>query len=320
MFDPSLLDELDRAVAALPGPERTELERVSRALGSGIASCQSEARDLADAQAEALVTSAMLVSELENTREVLRDALHRAEAASRAKSAFLANMSHELRTPLNAIIGYAELLMENGESRDLAWAGADLGRIRDAGRHLLALVNNVLDLSRIEAGRIDLEIREFAVDELVSPVARDCAMLAHAKHLSFACEVPPEAGRMVSDPTKIRQILLNVLQNACKFTADGSVTLDVAADETSVVFHVRDTGVGMTLEHQEHLFERFRQADSSTTRLYGGTGLGLHISRSLCGLLGGSIAVQSEVGKGTTFTIAFPRVVPQDRSESPLCA
>ncbi len=308
MFDTAWLDELDALVPRAPQTLAADLARVAGALRTGIAKCQLDASDLARAQADAIVTSAMLVSELEHTREELRAAAREAEGASRAKSAFVANMSHELRTPLNAIIGYSELLIEQAQGQDLAWAQTDLARIRQAGQHLLSLVNDVLDISKIEAGREELDVEAFPLTDIIGAVVPHCERLARAKGLAFHTTSTGVLGVMTSDARRVRQILLNVLNNACKFTSHGHVSFSVAAGSDELTFTISDSGIGMTADHQAHLFERFRQADSSTTRLFGGTGLGLHISRSLCELLGGSIRVQSTAGEGTTITILLPRV------------
>lgn len=307
MFDSGLLDELDALIASAPEALAPDLARVASALRAGIVQCQSEATTLAHAQADAIVTSAMLVSELEHTREELRAAACDAEAASRAKSAFVANMSHELRTPLNAIIGYSELLIEQAQGPTLAWAQADLGRIRQSGQHLLSLVNDVLDISKIEAGRIELDVQTFVLADILTPLVRDFEDIARAKGLQFHASTRGVLGTMTSDARRVRQILINVLNNACKFTARGHVAFDVSVSPVDVTFTTKDTGIGMTRDQQAHLFERFRQADSSTTRLFGGTGLGLHISRALCDLLDGTISVASESAEGTVITVRLPR-------------
>ncbi len=233
-----------------------------------------------------------------------------AEAANRAKSRFLANMSHELRTPLNAIIGYSEMLMEDVAQSGQTEKESDLERISTAGRHLLALINDILDLSKIEAGKIDLDFDEFDVDALVGEVIATVEPLARAKgnRLSAKCGAP--VGRIRSDPTKLRQILYNLLSNAAKFTRDGEIGLEVTREEDDgaqwICFHVADTGIGIKTEQLGNLFEAFTQADASTTRQYGGTGLGLAISRRYCELMGGGIEVESQPGRGSTFTVRLP--------------
>ena len=233
-----------------------------------------------------------------------------AEAANRAKSAFLASMSHELRTPLNAIIGYSEMLSEEAEESNATGILQDLDKIRTAGKHLLGLINSVLDLSKIEAGKMELFIETFPVDRLVKEV-RDIALpLALKNRNKLKIQIEHGTGEMQADQTKVRQSLFNLLSNACKFTSDGEVTLTVrrTADQF-LEFTVRDTGVGMTPEQMSKLFESFTQADSSMTRRFGGTGLGLAISRSFARMMGGDILVESEFGKGSSFTLRVPAVV-----------
>ena len=259
-----------------------------------------------------------------------------AETANRAKSAFLANMSHELRTPLNAIIGYSEMLQE--EAADLAGDAfiLDLQRIHGAGRHLLTLINDILDLSKIEAGRMELYIEPFAIGALVDEVISTVQPLAHKRHNQLVTEIEPGLSRMVADITKVRQALLNLLSNACKFTEHGTIRLFVRRDTGRVLqrassfgrdardgappadylaFEVHDTGIGLTDEQIERLFQPFTQADSSTTRRYGGTGLGLTITKRYCEMMGGTVLVQSAAGTGSTFTIVLPSEAKIDDAE-----
>ena len=232
-----------------------------------------------------------------------------AEAANRAKSQFLANMSHELRTPLNAILGYAELVREEAEDRGLSEFTPDLSKIASAGRHLLTLINDVLDLSKIEAGKIELVVAPFPVRRVVEEVRATVEPLVARRNntLTVRCD---DAVSMHSDETRIRQVLFNLLSNASKFTERGTIALEVARTGDQVVFTVSDTGIGMTAEQQGKLFEAFVQADASITSKYGGTGLGLAISRRLCRLMGGDVAVRSELGRGTTFTVRLPVTAP----------
>lgn len=238
-----------------------------------------------------------------------RKAREAAETANRAKSAFLANMSHELRTPLNAIIGYSELLLEEAEEDDSA-AAPDLRRIHTAGTHLLALISDILDLSKIEANKMELFIEPFPIADVVDAVVTTTRPAA-AKNAN-TLTVNNTVGRLTmrSDLTKVRQILLNLLSNAAKFTEAGTITLDVTREQTDtgpwVTFVVRDTGIGMTTEQTHKVFREFTQADASLTRRYGGTGLGLAVSQRLCSLLGGTINVTSSVGIGSTFTVRLP--------------
>lgn len=239
----------------------------------------------------------------------LVDKLH-AEARNRSKSQFLANMSHELRTPLNAIIGYSEMLVEDAQAAGQQTAVSDLQKIQGAGKHLLSLINEILDLSKIEAGRMDLHIEPFGIRALVDDVTATIQSLA-AKNLNqFIVECDNSIGGMQADVTKLRQTLFNLIGNACKFTEAGRITLNVERarrdGQDGVMFRVSDTGIGMTPEQMEKVFEPFVQADTSTTRKYGGTGLGLAISRRFCQMMGGDIDVESESGQGSSFIVWIP--------------
>ena len=241
------------------------------------------------------------------------------EVASRHKSEFLANMSHELRTPLNAIIGYSEMLQEEAEDQHAESFIPDLRRIHAAGKHLLELINAVLDLSKIEAGKMELYLESFEVAPLVRDVAAVLEPLAQKNANRVEVECPPGVGAMRADLTKLRQALFNLLSNACKFTERGTVSLVVtrqaSAEGDTIVFAVSDTGIGMTPEQMTRLFEEFGQADASTTRRYGGTGLGLALSRRLCRMMGGDIMVASEAGRGSTFTIRLPAEVTETKRD-----
>jgi len=259
--------------------------------------------------------------DLEVANQELASAKTAAEAANRAKSEFLANMSHELRTPLNAIIGYTEMLID--EARDCGAAGLvpDLEKVRAAGRHLLGLISDILDLSKIEAGKMDVHIEQFDVAALVADVATVIEPLASRRANRFEVQCAEDLGTMQSDVVKVRQALLNLLSNACKFTERGDVLLAVerrySADGDMVVFRVTDTGIGMTPEQMARLFRPFTQADASSTRKYGGTGLGLAITRHFCRMLGGDVVMESTAGRGSTFTVTLPAGGPVRVSISP---
>ena len=231
-----------------------------------------------------------------------------AQAANRAKSAFLASMSHELRTPLNAIIGYSEMLSEEAEDSNALNIIPDLDKIRTAGKHLLELINSVLDLSKIEAGKMELFFETFSIERLIKEVADVVTPLAGKNGNRFSVSIAPDIGEMRADLTKVRQSLFNLVSNACKFTSNGEVSLKVwrASPGDFIAFEVKDTGVGMTPVQVSRLFESFMQADSSTARKFGGTGLGLAISRRFARMMGGDIEVSSQLGKGSVFTLRIP--------------
>ncbi len=241
--------------------------------------------------------------------------------ANRAKSDFLANVSHELRTPLNAIIGYSEMLQEEAEELGHEHLVADLQKIHGAGRHLLGLINDILDLSKIEAGKVELFLEDFAVAALVAEVEATIRPLVAKNANSLDVDLAPDLGVMHSDQTKIRQSLFNLLSNATKFTTGGRISLAVRRatrdDRDWLEFEVSDTGIGIAAEHLGRLFQAFSQAEASTTRRYGGTGLGLAITRHFCRMLGGDVAVASEPGKGTTFTMTLPAAADRAAEEPP---
>ncbi len=240
---------------------------------------------------------------LMQTNRALEQARDTAVAASRAKSEFLANMSHELRTPLNAIIGYSEMLLEDLTDPQVK---KDLNRIRSAGSHLLSLINDVLDISKIEADKVELTPETVDVAELVEAVAATIEPLANKNKNQFKVTCDPKIGTIVVDRTRLRQVLFNLLSNACKFTKEGDIELEIARGKDKIEMRVKDNGIGISPEQQAKLFQPFVQADSSTTRQYGGTGLGLVICRRLVEMMGGTITLQSDLGKGATFTVELP--------------
>ena len=260
------------------------------------------------------------VTEMREAEERLSGARDAAEQANRAKSTFIANMSHELRTPLAAIIGYAEMLNEEiADSGDTQAFEGDIGKIETNARHLLGLINDVLDLSKIESGKMEVFAETFPVETALREVATTVRTLVGKKGNRLDLRLEPDLGAMRSDVTKVKQILLNLLGNAAKFTENGTITLSalrLAGDGTGdwLVFRVADTGIGMTEEQLGKLFQRFQQADSSTTRRFGGTGLGLSISKAFSSMLGGDLSVDSAPGQGSTFTIYLPADVPEPQT------
>ncbi|PYK98781.1 MAG: hypothetical protein DME19_11175, partial [Verrucomicrobia bacterium] len=258
-------------------------------------------------------------AELARATAEAQEAKTTAEDAKRAKSAFLANMSHELRTPLNAIIGYSEMLQEDAMDLGKEHFVADLQKIHSAGKHLLGLINDVLDISKIEAGKMDLFLETIDVPAMIEDVVSTIRPLVQKNSNVLNVECEENLIPMRADATKVRQALFNLLSNACKFTDKGTIRLQVVRERGGgaghFVFRVSDTGIGMTADQMDKLFKAFTQADASTTRKYGGSGLGLAITRHFCQMMGGDVTVESEPGKGSTFTIKLPAVVVSSKTE-----
>jgi PAS domain S-box-containing protein len=264
-------------------------------------------------QAEATLLEAKNAAE--NAQAAAENARITAEAANLSKSQFLANMSHELRTPLNAIIGYSEMLQEEAEDLEQEDFMPDLLRIHSAGKHLLGLINDVLDLSKIEAGKMELHLETFDLAVVFDEVVNTVQPLMEKKDNTLQVLNDDTLGKMYADVTKLRQILLNLLSNATKFTEKGLICIEVSRqvqdDEDWFRFSITDDGIGMTSAQQQKLFQPFTQADPSTTRKYGGTGLGLTITKEFTEMMGGSISVVSEFGHGSMFTILLPAIVSE---------
>jgi signal transduction histidine kinase/CheY-like chemotaxis protein len=262
------------------------------------------------AQSVLAIQNARLFSEIEVKSRQLAAARDAADEANRTKSSFLANMSHELRTPLNAIIGLTDMLVSNAARFGTDKALEPLRRVHRAGTHLLGLINQVLDLSKIEAGKLELNLESVSIPPLVEEVIGTARPLAEQNKNRLSVECPSDLPPMEADAMRVRQILLNLLSNACKFTKDGSIILRavrvVHQGQDCIAFAVTDSGIGMTPEQLGRLFEEFSQGDATTARQYGGTGLGLAITRRLCQMMGGDVSVTSEVGKGSTFMVRLP--------------
>jgi two-component system sensor histidine kinase/response regulator len=258
-----------------------------------------------------------LVDELRRTQQ-------QAEAATRAKSDFLASMSHELRTPLNAIILYSELLQEEAEDQRQPGSIPDLQRIQYAGKHLLDLINGILDLSKIEAGKMGLSLEPIAIRSMIDELLDTVGPLVEKNGNTLTVQVGEDVGTMHADLMKTRQILLNLLSNAGKFTRDGSIAFEVSrrvlGGEPTIEFSVTDTGAGMTPEQAAKIFDPFTQADVTTTRKYGGTGLGLAIVSRFCQLMGGTVSVQSRLNEGSRFTVHLPATVLDAAAEPGVAA
>jgi signal transduction histidine kinase len=250
------------------------------------------------------------IAERKAVEDALRSAKDAAESANRMKSEFMTRMNHELRTPLTAIIGFSRVLLQGKEGALPATAQRYAERIRANGMHLLSLINQILDVAKVEAGRMELELDTVAVDKLVTDTLAMLETTAEAKGLVLRGEIPPRVTTLVTDEQKLRQILINLVGNAIKFTDVGEVCVRVDTDPVSgqpLAIMVRDTGIGIPPERQLKVFEPFEQGDSSTRRQFGGTGLGLSIVKTFVTLIGARITVESQVGRGTTFTVLLPQ-------------
>ena len=269
---------------------------------------ESQARDTNEAISELEKSHNLLEERVNERTEELALARDKALASNKEKDVFFANMSHELRTPLNIILGYSELLEEVAEEEGSKKIIPDLNKIQNAARHQMELINTILDISKIEEGKLEIQAIDFDVEQLLFEIEAAIKPLMSKNKNKFRINCMPGIGMMYSDNMRIRQILLNLLSNAAKFTEQGEISLNVSKNNKAneITFELKDTGVGIADVYMVDLFKKFTQADSSTTKKYGGSGLGLSISQQLCSLLGGSITVTSEIGKGSCFTLTLP--------------
>ncbi len=265
---------------------------------------------MSSGQQNLLICNLHDISQRKETENALINARYEAEQANISKSLFLSTMSHELRTPLNAVIGYSEILLEDAEDRQDKQAIKDLGRINAAGTHLLSLINKVLDLSKIEAGRMELELDYFNIAEVLKEIADTTSPLVERNHNELVLVVDEKLATMYADITKFKQTVINIVGNAAKFTENGTIVIHAQGEQQEGADWLRvsisDSGIGISEEQQQRLFQNFTQADAGIARKYGGTGLGLSISQRFCELMGGRISVDSTLGEGTTFTIQLP--------------
>jgi len=265
---------------------------------------------------DVLISQTRLLSE---TSRVASQQKELADAANRTKSQFLANVSHELRTPLTAILGYTEIVLEDmGDADPASETIVRLQNIHKAGEHLLSIIGSLLDISKIESGRVELYIEPFDLPTLLEEVAATIKPLAASRNNKLDVVLHGELGEMATDITKLRQNLFNILSNAAKFTTEGSIRMEVQRKGNppagNIEFRISDTGIGMTEEQMARVFDPFTQADASTTRIYGGTGLGLTVTQNYCHLMGGDITVESRPGVGTTFIMVLPAALPASQS------
>ena len=314
-------------------PKDSELEflaigfnAMSQALDARIYELEESHRELRESKEQYRQLSQSLQHRVDQATEALRnanakleEAAQAAEASNKAKSSFLANMSHELRTPLNAILGYGEILLEDVGEAGMQGSAEDARRIIYAGNHLLMLINDILDLSKIEAGRLEIHPEVVKIDEVVNEVVETVRPLAAKNNNRFIVDDVEDEAKVIADPMRLRQIIINLLSNAFKFTSNGTVQLTVKRVSESGVdyidFSVVDDGIGLSPEQTQRIFEPFSQAETTTTRRFGGTGLGLAICKRFCELMNATISVVSVENQGSTFTVRFHEHRPTGETE-----